>query len=99
MSGYKTYLGGAMIMIPALLQMAGIGIDASNGVPIDMGALQQVLAIFGAGLGMVGLGHKLDKSAGNVVDVLAKATSVAGAVQAGIAAGKAQTAAVNVGGQ
>ena len=50
LNGYKTYIGAAIIGISAALDILGYG------------QYSQAVMLIGSALGLVGIGHKLDKA-------------------------------------
>lgn len=88
MNGWKTYFGAAMIGLPGLLQLIQVGLTFTGGGGLDMAGLQTGLAITGAGLAAAGVGHKIDKAAGNLAQGLAGASTAAQALQFGSKAGR-----------
>jgi len=53
--GYKTYIGGACFILNGIAQA---GISWYNGQVIDWNV---VMASVGTGLGIIGIGHKIEK--------------------------------------
>lgn len=59
MTGWKTKFGGAGMILAGLgMVIAGLVADPMDGTKITEG-----IALIGAGLGAIGIGHKIEKSA------------------------------------
>lgn len=83
MQGWKTLLGGLAIAVPGALEIAIKLIDASAGTPFTFTDVQGALTQIGAGLGAIGIGHKIEKHARDVAAALATAGKVVTVVQDG----------------
>ena len=63
MGGWKTWAGAAALGIPAIIQLVIMVIDALlYGEPVNMDLFNSNLMQIGAAIGLVGVGHKIEKS-------------------------------------
>lgn len=59
-NGYKTYIGGAGLILTGLVGLVLHFVDAANAAALPVDA---ALALISSGLAAIGLGHKINKSA------------------------------------
>ena len=79
MGGWKTWAGALSLALPGLMQTGFTIAQTVSGEPVDLAALESGLAMLGAALSVVGIGHKVEKAATQLtqgLDVARAATSI-----------------------
>lgn len=87
MRGYKTWTAGAALMLPGLAQIGLALLAAKDGSGLDINAMQSGITMFGAGLGVVGIGHKIEKAG----DLISSQLNIANTIQKAVTTNESLT--------